>query len=148
MLLKQSIAPALLSLLLCSCIKSPEEKSAAFVKSAKTYLDKKEYATAIIELRNAVTAAPKNAEAHALLATAFLKSRSVDRAVPELKVAADLDPGNAEVRLRLAEILGAEGDAKMISIAETYAQAALNLRPGDPDVLSALAFAGVPREEI
>ena len=42
---RATISLALLSLLLCSCIQSPEEKSAAFVKSAKTYLEKKDYAT-------------------------------------------------------------------------------------------------------
>lgn len=145
---KSAFAITLFCVFLSSCLRSPEEKSAAFVKSGKAYLDKKEYATAVIELRNAVSAAPKNAEAHYLLGLALQKTGGVARAVPEFKVAADLDPSNADVRLRLAEILGSEEDSKMVSIAEAYAQAALKLRPGDPDALSALAMAEFRQNKI
>jgi putative PEP-CTERM system TPR-repeat lipoprotein len=124
-----------------SCVRSPEEKSAAWIKSAKGYLEKKDYAAAIIELRNAIAATPKNPEAQYRMGMALLLSGESARSVPYFKSAADLDPNQIDARLKLSGILSEERDEKLLSIAEQYAQAAVKLRPDDPEALSALAVA-------
>ncbi len=135
----RALAALALLLILASCARSPEEKSKAWVKSAQGYVEKKDYAAAIIEFQNAIAAMPKNADLHYQLGLALLRTGSAARAIASFKTSADLDPSHVDSRVKLADILSHNSDQKMLSIAESYAQAALALRADDPEILNILA---------
>ncbi|MBI3394751.1 MAG: tetratricopeptide repeat protein, partial [Spirochaetia bacterium] len=109
------------------------------MKSAQAYVERKDYAAAIIEFQNAIAATPKNAGLHYQLGAALLHTGATARAVASFKTASDLDPAHVDSRVKLADILSRNNDQKMLTIAESYAQAALALRAGDPEILTVLA---------
>jgi tetratricopeptide (TPR) repeat protein len=124
-----------------SCLPTPEEKSARWLRSAKASMVKKEYNRAVIELLNAVQSTPKNAEAHYQLGLALLNSGAPDdRALKSFKTAIDLDPKRADAQLRLSELLSAADDEQTLALAERYARAALQQQSNDPEILFTLAI--------
>lgn len=84
------------------------------VSSAKTYLAKQDPKAAIIELKNALQAAPKSAEARFLLGKALLADGQAANAVVELGRALDLKHPQAQVMPVLARALNASGQSKKL----------------------------------
>ena len=70
---------ALVTLGLCGCLLSPEQKEAKFLLLGKQNYAKKDYARAIIEFKNATRFAPKDAEAYYQLGLAYAGNRELPR---------------------------------------------------------------------
>jgi len=62
-----------LLVLLPACARSPQEKAARHIESAKGYLASERHREAAIEFKNALQADPRSAEAHYGLGLAYLK---------------------------------------------------------------------------
>jgi tetratricopeptide (TPR) repeat protein len=124
---------------LAACMRSPEEKSAAWINSARAANVRGDYGRAIVELQNAIQATPRDAEAHYQMGLALQGSGQVEKAFRLFKSAADLQPRHVEARLRMVELLAASGDPKVMGFAEEQARAALEQRPDNPEVLQTLA---------
>jgi tetratricopeptide (TPR) repeat protein len=120
-------------------MKSPEEKSAAWIKSAKIEIERGEYNRAIIELQNALQATPADAEAHYQMGRALRGAGRLEGAYRFFKSATTIQPSHGNARLELAQMLAASGDLKVMAFAEEQAKAVLEQRPEDPEVLQALA---------
>src|SRR3954462_15307816 len=54
------------------CAKSPEAKRDKFMRSGKHYLEKREYARAVLDFRNAAAAMPRDAETFYELGLAYI----------------------------------------------------------------------------
>jgi tetratricopeptide (TPR) repeat protein len=128
-----------LALGLTSCMRTAEEKSAAWVRSAKTSIQRKNYDGAVHDLLNAIQTTPKMAEAHYLLGEALLQSGHPARAVRSFLAAADLEPTRTDAHLKIAEILNEMGDNTLLPQAKDHAHRAWEQRPNDPDALHTLA---------
>jgi tetratricopeptide (TPR) repeat protein len=140
---KREIVAIVLSLgfALTGCTRSPEERSANWVHSAKTDIQRKDYSPAIIKLQNALQATPKRAEVHYQMGLALLGRGLPNKALMYFKNAADLQPSHTDARLKIAELLNGTQDPQLLSFAEQHARAALEQRANDPEALHALGLA-------
>jgi tetratricopeptide (TPR) repeat protein len=137
----RAITALILPLALTSCIRSPEKKAAAWIASAKTNIERKNYSRAIYELRSALQLQPKNAEAHYQMGVALLHNGLPVPALQQFKNAAELAPARADAHLQIARLLTDTGDRQLLALAEQHAKTALERQPNDPEILHALAVA-------
>ena len=130
----------LLTLALSSCVSSPEAKSARFMEAGKKLLKNKDAPRAILQFQNAVKATPKNAEAHYLLATAFLAAGDGARAGVSLRNALQLNPKHQAAELLIARLMASTNDKDYLEDAQKRLQALLQDSPDNADALHALAL--------
>ena len=83
-----------LSLIWSACTKNPAAREAGFVAKGKRYLAQKDYSRAALELSNATTLKPNDAEAWYLLGTAYLGLNDVYRSVPAQRDDGGVDFGD------------------------------------------------------
>ena len=88
------------------------ESAETFIGSARSYIDKQDYAAAVIELKSALQKEPQNGEARYLLGEALLKSGDFARAEIELRKARDLNFSAELVYPALARALIGQGEIK------------------------------------
>lgn len=81
------------------------ERSANYQKEARRYLDKGDIKAAIIQLKNAVRADPKNVQARYELGVAQLRGGDLASAEKDLTVARDQGYDESKIILPLAEVL-------------------------------------------
>lgn len=98
---RRAVLPALSLALLLGFVPAAHAKD--YVQSAKTYLEKDQLRTAVIELKNALQEDPNNAEARVLLGTTYLRAG---------------DPVSAEKELQRAAELGAKRDQWLAPLGE------------------------------
>ena len=67
----------LVALISSGCMRSPEARSASYIREGKILLEKKDPARAILQFRNAVQTTPKNAEAFYQLGLAYLAAKDI-----------------------------------------------------------------------
>lgn len=79
------------------------EKSAAFVRDAEEYLKKGDVKAAIIQLKNALVADPKNPDHRLALANLYLRTRNVLSAEKEFLRALELGMENEKVIINLSK---------------------------------------------
>jgi len=84
-----------LSLVLTSC--SQQQTSEEYITEGETYIEKKEWKSAIIEFKNAIKQSPGNARARTLLGKSYLHTYSSNAAIKELKKAIELGGQDDEV---------------------------------------------------
>ena len=108
-----SIATVIVAFSLAGCGKGDP---AALTASAKSYLAKNEYESAVIQLKSALQVAPDNAEARFLLGKTFLDSGRPVAAETELRKALDLKYSPDEVYPVLAKsLLGQSAFRKLVA---------------------------------
>lgn len=111
------------------------------IESAKQFMAKKDYARAVVQLRAAIQANPKNAEAQYQLAQAEIGRGDRVAAYRALTKALDLDPKHAGAQLAMANVLAASDNPNDLRLAQEHARAVLSITPENPDALDAMAFA-------
>src|ERR1035438_9261519 len=137
----------LLTLALCSCVSSPEAKSARFVAAGKKYLQKKDTARAILQFKGAAQVTPRNPEIYYQLGLAYLAAGDIGQGVANLRKALELNPKHAAAQLRLAQLMTHAPDAAVVKDAKQRLQSLLQDSPDDPDVLHALALTELKLDE-
>ena len=85
--------------LLCSCARNPQKAKAKYLANGQNYMKKQQYASAVIEFRNALKIDPLFAEAHYQLAQADLAQQEWRGAYASLEKAIELDPHRMDARL-------------------------------------------------
>src|SRR5690606_15313224 len=80
-------------------------KSVSHVGNAQTAMEKRDWRTAVIELKNALKADPNNVEARLLLGEAYVKLRNGPAAEKEFRAALDRGAKKRDVMLRLGDAL-------------------------------------------
>jgi tetratricopeptide (TPR) repeat protein len=129
----------------CSCARTPEQKANKFLSNGKALADKKEYARAILEFKNAAKLQPKNAEVFYQLGQVYLDLGDYRTGVALLRHAASLDPKHQATQLKLAQLISGSGRSTPDALKEAEKRASdiLAVSPGNPDVLSTLALAEI-----
>ena len=102
----RSAAVCAMVLLAAACSRNDP---ASFLSSAQSYMQKADYKAAIVQLKNAIQAAPENAEARYLLAKALLETGDPVGAETEVRKALDLEYSPELAYPLLARALYAEG---------------------------------------
>ncbi len=126
-------------LALGGCNRSPEARKAKFLASGKAFMEAKDYPRAILQFRNAVQVAPKDAEASYRLALAYLAGGDVRQGVVYLRNAIKLNPNFHEAKLKWDELEAIGGKKADLETAASDLTAMLKASPEDAEVLSMLA---------
>ena len=122
-----------LSALATGCNRDDPDK---FLESGRSFLEKKDYQAATIELKNAIQAAPQNGEARFLLAQALIESGEARDAEIELRKAAEAGYDPNLVQPALAGALRGMGETE--KALEVAAQSPVT-EPGAKAELKAIA---------
>lgn len=115
------------------------QSEAELVASARTYLEKKDQAAAIIQLKAALQKNPNHGEARLLLGRSMLDSGDASGAAIELRKAADLGAKASEVQPPLARAMLAQGQAKQVI--EQFAAATVDDLQASADLKTTVATA-------
>jgi tetratricopeptide (TPR) repeat protein len=132
------------------CNGSPEAKEEKFLKSGDALVAKKDYTRAVLQFKNAIKIKPKDAEPYFRLGLAYMELKDLANAAGAFRTAANLNPRHTGAQLKLAELLTATSDQKLIQEATSRIQAAFGTSPDDPAAIDTLALAdwklGKPEE--
>lgn len=118
---------------------SPQAKKARFLASGKAKLEKKDYARAMLDLKNAIRLAPKEAEPYYQLSLAYLATNDPRTAAALLMKTAELDPKHSAAQLKLAELMSTSRNPEILKQAQDRLQQVLRDVPDNPDALGTLA---------
>lgn len=133
-------ALALGALVLAGCANSPEQREARSLQRGKKFLQDKNYNRALIEFKAAAQAVRTDAEPYYELGVVSLATGDDTTAYEMLTKATQLNPKHAAAQARLAELIAEKGSGRLLAAGKKNADAALQLAPGDPGVLNALAL--------
>ncbi|MDY6825386.1 MAG: tetratricopeptide repeat protein [Thermodesulfobacteriota bacterium] len=125
-----------LILLMTAGCADKQEKFSEHYQKGLNYTKSNEPNSAVIEFRNAVSLAPKHADARYQLGLAYLKIKEPGKALQELERAATLDPENTDAQIKTAELyfLGQKLKESRHAIDRMLA-----VHPDNPDAHSLLA---------
>jgi tetratricopeptide (TPR) repeat protein len=114
-----------------SCARAPAQEGARFLLRGQSLMEKKDYARAILEFRNAARLLPASAEAAYQLSLAHLNSGDYGSGVATLLHAAELDPQHAGAQLKIAELTAGADDfgAGVLEVAEKRLNSILAVVP-------------------
>ncbi|MBK8862462.1 MAG: PEP-CTERM system TPR-repeat protein PrsT [Betaproteobacteria bacterium] len=111
----------------------------ALVASAKIYVEKRDYAAAIIELKSALQKAPDDREARLLLGRSLLQTGDPTAAAIELQKALDLGADPNDVQPLLAQAVLGQGDMRKVVM--QFAEIRLDRSAASADVKAIVATA-------
>lgn len=131
-----------LSLVLAACSGNDPAK---LTQSAKDYLAKGDHPAAIIQLKNALQADPKLAEARFLLAKSLLATGDAAGAQTELRKAQDAGYAPDQVVPLMARAMLTQGETKKLT--DTYAQTQLADPTAQAELLTLLAGAWLAQDK-
>jgi len=124
------------------CNRAPDGPQ--FLARGRQQVEKKEYARALIEFRNASRLLPRSAEPYHEAALAYLALGDYRTAYLSLIKATEVDPNYAPAHKKLAELIGSNvagsKDPEVLKEAERRVQAALAIAPESTEALSALGM--------
>ena len=123
------------------CNRSPEQRYAIFIKQGKSHLDKKDYARAVLEFKNATGLRPKEAEGHYQLGLAYLALKEFPKALSSFQQSIQLDPKHAGAQVKLAQMMTTSRNKEVLGEAEQRLEQVISQLPADIDALGALAMA-------
>ncbi len=127
-------------MLFAACSHSPQQREARFIDLGKKLLQRKDYARAGLEFRNAIQIAPSDAEPYYQLGLTYLGAGNRSQAASCFRKATELNPKHAAAQLKLAGMLAAAGDRTAILDAEKRAEAVAADLPNNADALNTLAM--------
>ncbi|MBK9685572.1 MAG: tetratricopeptide repeat protein [Betaproteobacteria bacterium] len=107
--------------------------------SAKVYVEKRDYAAAVIELKSALQKAPDDREARLLLGRSLLQTGDPTAAAIELQKALDLGADPNDVQPLLAQAVLGQGDMRKVVM--QFAEIRLDRSAASADVKAIVATA-------
>ncbi len=138
-LLSAGCLVVLSAVLFASCMRTPEQKYAGFMKSGLEYVKQQDYERAILQFKNAARAKPDDAESHYQMALACLASGRWSELVAAIRTADRLDPRHLGAQLLLAQLSLQAGTPEKIDAARERVENVLEQAPGNTDALFVLA---------
>jgi tetratricopeptide (TPR) repeat protein len=137
--MKLLVVIAVVVLSLAGCNTSPEVRKERALGRAKAYRTAKDYPRAVLELKNAVAADPKDAEVRYQLGLAYIDNDDLRSAIQAFQQTVALDPKHSAAQVKLAEYFSAARDRESLNDATTRMEGLLAESPGNVDALSTLA---------
>ena len=114
------------------CVRSPEAKEARYLESGKRMMEKKDYARALIQFRNASKAVPNDAEPYYQAGLVNIERREWQAAYTNLKKAVDLNPKHQHAQLKFAELLAMSGRKDQVEQAHKAISDLIKTGPAAP----------------
>ena len=130
---------AALILVSAGCMKSPDEKYAAFMESGMAFMEKSDYASALIEFKNAARIKSSEAEPFYQMALCNMHRGMNQEAVDATQQAIRLDPEHIEANLLMARLIVRLGRPEVLSQAEEMLNGVLGQNPDNSEALFVLA---------
>jgi tetratricopeptide (TPR) repeat protein len=127
--------------MLPACNNSPEAKEARYLKRGEALRDKKDFARALIEFRNAASAMPKDAEPHYQMGLTYLAMGGIQSSAAEFRNATELNPKHQAAQTKLAELMIASRNRDEVQQAANQLQEVLSTAPDNSEANDALALA-------
>jgi len=141
LLLAALFTALLTALMLAGCSRSPRADERWHLAAGKTFFDKKDYARAALEFKNAIQAAPADAEPYYRLALVFIATDNAQAAIYSLRKATELDPKHKEAQLQFAQLMAAHGSREVVEQAEQRALQVLSASGENAEALNTMALA-------
>ena len=123
-----------------ACARTPMQKRDRFLESGKKLFEKKEYARAVLDFKNAVAAMPQDSEAYYELGRTYAAFHELQSAVNSFRKAISLDPKNRGAQLELSKIMASTIDPEALEDAENRLNTLLQSGVADPEALQTLAL--------
>src|SRR5260370_23731834 len=126
-----------------ACSVKPEVRKIKYLEGGKKHRQEKDYARAILDFRNAISAAPKDPEPYYQLGVTFMEKGDVQEAANQWMKASKLDPKHAPTQIRLAELMAMNKDVGVVQEAEKRAKAIVAGEPDNTEALDVWALAAL-----
>src|SRR5258708_3497925 len=143
-MIKSFKLPLVLMVLALALLAGCRATERTYLTRGKRLVEKKEYARAVLEFKNASKLNPTSAEPYYQAGLAYLDMAEYRTAYIALGRATQLDPKHAGAQEKLAEIIESSiantRDPEALKEAEQCVQSALAIVPDSPDALSALGL--------
>lgn len=124
-----------------ACHRNPKTAEAEYLHRAQSMLEKKEYSRALLELRNASAAVPRDAEPYYQMGNVYLAMGDIPSAVASLRKATEVNPAHEQARLKLAELMVGSRNKDTLQQAAVQLESILSASPGNSEANDALALA-------
>src|SRR4051794_1887988 len=124
---------------LSSCSQTPGTARGGHLEAGKRLLQQKDYARAVIELKNAIQVAPENPEPYYQLGLADLALGDVRSAAALFRKTTELNPKHVEAQKVLAGFMSTSRNPELLSEAVKRLQTVLTVAPADADTFNTLA---------
>ena len=118
---------------------SPQVRHDRFLAAGKTMLAKQDYARAVLEFKNAVRLMPQDPEAQYQLGLATLGLHDLRGAITSFQKTQQLDAKHVGAQLKLAEVMSATNDVRVLEDSEARVRSVLSFAPNNTDALNILA---------
>src|SRR5437764_2175972 len=128
----------LLTIIVSGC--SRQVSKAKHLELAAKYEAQKDFARAILELKNATRIAPADPECHYQLALAYLMADNAPMAVGEFNKTLEINPKHVGARSKVAEMMAAATEKEVLEAAKKWAQNVLTESPKEMTAMNALAL--------
>jgi tetratricopeptide (TPR) repeat protein len=122
-----------------SCTQSSQAKKDRHLAAGKAFFERKDYARAILEFKNAVDLAPRDSEALYQLGRAYLASGAVALGAAHLARATEVNPNHSSAQLLVSELMASTHNPDLLKEAHKRLKSLSVSAPEDVDVLTALA---------
>ena len=129
-----------LGMLVDGCAHSPEARRDKFISDGKQYMQKKDYARAILQFRNAAQVMPKDPEVYYLLGLAYADAQDYTTAVVNFQRALSLRPNDTAAQVAIAKIFAHTNDPELLKEAEKRLVTLMQGNAAGPDTLNTLAL--------
>ena len=134
------LAATLMCVLLAfGCMKSPEEKFAEYMENGLAYSEEGDWASALIEFKNAARTDSTVAEPYYQMALAQMAQGQMQDAVNSVRQAISIDPNHVEANLLLARFMVRLGRPDVLGEAEEILTGVLGETRDNSDALFILA---------
>src|SRR5579862_1777277 len=131
----------LCALLFGGCARSPEARRTKHLAEGKEFFEKKDYARALLEFKNAAQAVPADPEAYYQLGLTYAVLGEVRGAVFNFRIALERNPKHAGAQLKLAQLMAATSDPDLLKDAQSRLTGLLQDNSAkDPEILTTLAL--------
>src|SRR5258708_10789923 len=144
-MIKSFKLPLVLMVLALALLAGCRATEKRYLARGKRLVEKKEYARALLEFRNAVKMNPKSAEPYYQAGLAYLAMGDYRMGYGSLQRATELDPKHRAAQLKLAEVIESSipgtKNAQSLEDAEKRIQSIVAIVPDSSDALSALGMA-------
>ncbi|MDX1983186.1 MAG: tetratricopeptide repeat protein [Bryobacteraceae bacterium] len=132
---------AFCALMMCGCGETPEARRTRFLSKGKELVAKRDYQRALLELRNAAQAVPKEAaDPYYQMGLVYAGMQDYRSAYEAFQKALSVNPNHAEARLKVAQMMAASEDDKIVRDANSKLEKLLAGGKPDVDTLNTLAL--------
>jgi tetratricopeptide (TPR) repeat protein len=135
------------ALALASCRQSPEAQGKHFLERGAQEAQKKDYANAVLDFKNAARTLRNNPEPYYQLGLISVNTGDYPSAVAYLRKAIDLDPQHRGAQLKLIELMNASQSPELLKQAAGMERSLMSRSPRDPEVLTSSAITEILQQK-